>query len=238
MVFNYMIARINIFKFIPSLKIPYSCVPFHTDICSVYKVISKNVCIHFLYVVSPNLASTTVLPPWTVLPKVSPIPAVQSEGRFAVIVWLLCSIWHPWLSFLFESVSCLFVRCSVFLGFTPASQGAASWTPELGPLSLFLLLVSLGFCLALFISHYSLSHPSYPFPLLPLTLVTFTSSPDHFTEVQIHLYKSLLFISILIPHRYPKSIILSCPQIFSLCIPHLNEWHPHSLRWPSQNVMG
>lgn len=105
--FNYRIVRINIFKVLSPLW------PSHTWLCSVYSYF-KNICIHFLYVLSPNLASNTVLlPPWIVLPQASHIPAIQSKGQ------LLCD-----LSVAFDTLDSLKVSllCScdaIFLAFTP-----------------------------------------------------------------------------------------------------------------------
>ena len=163
--------------------------------------------------------------PWAVLPKVSDSLAVKSNGQFC---YFMTFLEHSTLltSLSFSKVSLPPFCAAAFLGFTPTSQGAASWSP------VWLLHLcsywrcSSGLCPALFISRYSLAHPFYPFPLLPLIVVTVTSSQDHFTEVQIHLYNSLLFISILISHRCPKSILSSCPQIFSSSSPHLSEWPP------------
>lgn len=58
----------------------------------------------------------------------------------------------------------------------PLPPAAASWSLCGAPISV-LPVGSSGFCPALFISHFTLSHPPYPFPLPPLILVTFTYSP-------------------------------------------------------------
>lgn len=127
----------------------------------------------------------------------------------------------------FSKVSLPLFCAAAFLGFTPMSEGAASWSPVW-----LLYLCSYwwcpsGLCLALFISHYSLAHPSYPFPLLPLILVTVTSSPDHFTEVQIHLYSSLLF-HLDFPQVPQINIIILPPNLLLLYSP--SQWMAsHSL---------